>query len=111
MVQTEARGSRFNVDDRACVQRVGASIYDHYPAPAYCKPGDFQIPMPRLASKLKIEFGEYACRKTVDNGRVVSLKENLKLEPSTAELADLPVGWKVSRDASVERWHRCESDE
>ena len=56
---------------------------------------------------------QFVCGTTDDeeDGRVVSLKEILKLDGSIAELADLPVGWEASRDTPEKPWQRYEADE
>lgn len=40
------------------------------------------------------------------NARVVSLHSIVDLDASVAELADLPLGWRASRLAPGDSWHR-----
>ena len=51
---------------------------------------------------------QFVCGTTdlTEDGRVVSLKEILRLDGSTAELADLPVGWEASRGTPGKPWQR-----
>ncbi len=46
----------------------------------------------------------------LNDGRIVSLETILKMDGTTAELADLPVGWMASRDAPGKPWQRYEAD-
>jgi hypothetical protein len=40
---------------------------------------------------------------------VVSLRSIVELDPSVAELADLPLGWSASRESPDSPWHRSGS--
>jgi hypothetical protein len=42
---------------------------------------------------------------------VVALREIVKLDPSVAELADLPEGWQATRRFVGDAWVRAESDD
>ena len=37
---------------------------------------------------------------------IVSLREVYRIDPSIAELADLPIGWKANRPAAGKPWQR-----
>ncbi len=41
-----------------------------------------------------------------DDGRVIGMGSALKLDPSLAEIADLPAGWGASREAPGAAWER-----
>lgn len=43
---------------------------------------------------------------SVKEGRIITLEEMLRLDPSVAKLADLPLGWVAWRDSPAEEWHR-----
>ncbi len=47
------------------------------------------------------------------NVRVISLRELLQTNPDVAELADLPLGWKATRDTPTDNWCRsaCDADQ
>lgn len=51
---------------------------------------------------------QFLCGTTNDgsDGRVVGLEEIVQLDPSLRELADLPVGWRASRESPQDSWHR-----
>jgi hypothetical protein len=44
----------------------------------------------------------------VEDGRVVCMSSALKLDPSVAEVADLPPGWVAWREAAGSPWRRYE---
>lgn len=48
------------------------------------------------------------CGTTNDtnDGRVISLRTAVEIEPSLVELADLPLGWYAYREAVGSRWIR-----
>ncbi|WP_259392094.1 hypothetical protein [Paenibacillus thiaminolyticus] len=46
---------------------------------------------------------------SVEEGRIVSLQEMMRLDPSVAELADLPLGWVAWRNSAADEWHRQKS--
>jgi hypothetical protein len=41
-----------------------------------------------------------------ENARIIALHEAVALDPSVAELADLPPGWQAQRDAAGQPWTR-----
>jgi hypothetical protein len=43
---------------------------------------------------------------TVENGRVIALREAVELDPSVLQLADMPVGWHALRDSPERPWTR-----
>ena len=43
---------------------------------------------------------------TVENGRVIALREAVELDPSVLQLADMPVGWHAFRDSPERPWTR-----
>ena len=55
---------------------------------------------------------QFLCGTTNDSSdaRVVGLNTVLQLDPSLAELADLPPGWRAWRDAPGEPWRRQATD-
>ena len=54
---------------------------------------------------------QFLCGTTNDSSdaRVVGLNTVLELDPSLAELADLPLGWRAWRDAPGRPWRRGEA--
>lgn len=48
---------------------------------------------------------------SVSDGMVVSLESVVRLDPSLAELADLPIGWRATRGAVGEAWERNPSSD
>ncbi|HEX8905857.1 MAG TPA: hypothetical protein VF771_13485 [Longimicrobiaceae bacterium] len=46
----------------------------------------------------------------MDDMMIVSLREVFDLDPSIAEVADLPLGWEASRTAPGEPWQRRASE-
>ena len=40
------------------------------------------------------------------DARIIGLGEMLEIDPSLAEIADLPVGWTARRNAPGQKWHR-----
>jgi hypothetical protein len=50
----------------------------------------------------------FVCGTTndTDDGRVISMKTALKMDPSLREIADLPPGYSASRDAIGSKWVR-----
>ena len=55
---------------------------------------------------------QFLCATTNDpkDGRIVGLDCALGLDPSLAELADLPLGWRAWRDAPGQPWRRQATD-
>ncbi len=45
------------------------------------------------------------------DARVIGMEEALELDPSLAEIADLPPGWSAWREAIGEPWHRARSED
>src|SRR5438874_228621 len=43
---------------------------------------------------------------TVENGRVIALREAVELDPSVLQLADMPIGWHAFRDSPERPWTR-----
>jgi hypothetical protein len=43
------------------------------------------------------------------DGVVVSLREIVQIDPSVAQLADLPLGWRAWRGAKNSLWHRAKT--
>ena len=41
-----------------------------------------------------------------EDARVVALRKIWQLDPSIAELADLPLGWQASRNTPLDPWRR-----
>ena len=54
---------------------------------------------------------QFLCGATNESSdaRVVGLKTILEVDPSLAELADLPLGWRAWRAASGQPWRRAAS--
>jgi hypothetical protein len=50
----------------------------------------------------------FGCGTTSDtkDGRVISMREALRIDPSIAQIADLPPGWKAWRESATGEWHR-----
>jgi hypothetical protein len=51
---------------------------------------------------------QFLCGATneTEDARIVGLRSIRELDPSVAELADLPLGWRAWRSAPGELWHR-----
>jgi hypothetical protein len=45
-----------------------------------------------------------------DHVAVVGLQEIVLLDPSIADLSDLPLGWRAWRESHISPWKRAESD-
>ena len=43
---------------------------------------------------------------TLENAKIVALREAVELDPSVLQLADLPVGWHAVRDSVKSTWKR-----
>ncbi len=54
----------------------------------------------------------FACGSTAQNedGRVISMQQALKIDPSIAQVADLPPGWMAWRESVESEWHRSPSE-
>lgn len=52
---------------------------------------------------------QFLCGTTnnTDDARVVGLGTILRLDPSVAEVADLPLGWRAWREDIGSPWHRA----
>ena len=50
----------------------------------------------------------FACGSTdkTEDGRVISMREALKIDPSISEVADIPPGWTAWRESVSSEWHR-----
>jgi hypothetical protein len=55
----------------------------------------------------------FTCGTTddIDDGRVIAMREALKLDPTIREVADLPPGWSASRERVGGQWTRYEDPE
>jgi len=55
----------------------------------------------------------FTCSTTdrAEDGRVIFLEEALGIDPSLAEVADLPPGWEATRDYIGGQWNRHESSD
>jgi hypothetical protein len=55
----------------------------------------------------------FSCGTTsaADDGRIISMREALKIDPTLAEVADLPPGWCAFRDYVGGAWIREPNDE
>lgn len=45
------------------------------------------------------------------DGRVIAMKEALKIDDSIVAVADLPPGWKAWRENRNAQWHRAQNEE
>ncbi len=45
------------------------------------------------------------------DGRVIGMEEALELDPTLAEIADLPPGWSAWREAIGGPWHRARRED
>ena len=54
---------------------------------------------------------QFLCGTTNDDadGRIVGLATVLDLDPTVAQLADLPLGWRAQRGRPGDPWHRSPS--
>ena len=43
---------------------------------------------------------------TLENCKLIALEEAVAIDPSVLQLADLPVGWRASRDSPQKPWIR-----
>jgi hypothetical protein len=75
-----------------------------------------------LEGKLPIQFvshdaddgaWQFLCGTTTDerDGRLVGLGQIVEIDPTVAELADLPLGWRAWRDAPGAPWQRTPGNE
>lgn len=55
------------------------------------------------------QFHNKGSAPTEVDALVVSLREILQLDPTVAELSDLPLGWHAQRESKASPWHRSKS--
>jgi hypothetical protein len=48
---------------------------------------------------------------TRENAKIIALYEDVELDPSVLQLADLPIGWRALRDTVEDPWKREAIDE
>ncbi len=66
------------------------------------------LPVLRVVHYLEDEDWAFTCGTTNDpaDGRIVAMEEALGLDPTLAEVADLPPGWGASRSQAGGSWVR-----
>ena len=67
-----------------------------------------RVPVILVAHDSDDGMWQFLCGTSSDSkdGRIIGLGEMLEIDPSLAEIADLPVGWTARRSAPGQKWHR-----
>ena len=73
---------------------------------------DDNFPILRVVHYSDDHSWAFTCGTTnsLEDIRVISMTEAIKLDPTITEVADLPPGWCASREKVGENWERYEID-